>query len=113
MHLYDCKVRLGGDVQNEVRKRSVTAAELMVLRELPGEDAVIAIEQTGGDKRSHAEERQRIYRTYAAIEDNVGGYAEARLATLRALFGPDHLDLPVKLEGDIPTSGRPAAPKRT
>lgn len=115
MHTYNCKVRLGGQVLDEVRKNAVTAAEIMVLRKFHGEDAVLEIKAVGSDNRSHAEERQRLYRNYASVEDNVGGTALARIAAIREMFGPDHTPLPVKLSdvgGEEPEAAAPK-PRRT
>lgn len=46
MKLYECKVRLGGSVADEVRKSAVTAAEISVLQHIHGEDAVLEVRET-------------------------------------------------------------------
>lgn len=97
MQTYDCKVRLGDSVSNEVRKTDVTAAEVMVLRAIHGEGAVSDIVKKKMDKRSHAEERKRLYAIYANPEDNNAETVAKKVAMIRNLFGHDALDLPVKL----------------
>jgi hypothetical protein len=106
MRLYDCKVLLAGSRDNEVRKTDVTAAEIMALRDVHGPDSVIDIEKKGMDKRSHGEERARIYALYADAEalDN-----KAKVDRLNAIFGPSHNPLPVELP-DEPGIDLDAAP---
>ena len=73
LKLYNCKVRLHGDVRDECRKRDVTAGEIRVLQHIHGEDAVLEIIPTGaealsaipsneGGLRDDAEERDRLER---------------------------------------------------
>lgn len=97
MQTYDCKIRLGGAVTNEVRKAGVTAAEIMVLQEIHGADAVSDIVAGKMDKRSHAEERRRLYDTYANPETNNPETVAVKVGLIRGLFGHDALDLPIKL----------------
>jgi hypothetical protein len=97
MRLYDCKVLLAGSRDNEVRMHEVTAAEIMALREIHGPDSVIDIQPGRMDKRSHGDERARIYRTYA---DPEALDTKAKAARLDALFGPAHVPLPVELPAD-------------
>ena len=60
MHLYACKVRLHGSVMNEVPKEDVTACEVMILRLIHGDDAIVALRCTGDVARSDEEERSRL-----------------------------------------------------
>jgi hypothetical protein len=85
--LYSCKIRLGGSVVNEVRKDSVTAAEIVLLQVLHGEDAVSEIIEAGEVTRSDAEERERLV---AALYD-----ADA----VRATFGVAAIPLPKEIAG--------------
>lgn len=65
MKLYDCKVRLHANPQDEVRRRKVTAAEIRVLRQMHGDDAVVEIKETGeATARSVEQERDRLARLY-------------------------------------------------
>ncbi len=99
MRLYSCKVLLAGSRDNEVRKDDITAAEIMALRTIHGDDAVIDIVPGAMDKRSHAEERARLYRLYADPEA-----LDFKLKTerLNAVFGPSHNPLPVELPDSAP-----------
>ena len=64
MKLYSCKVRLHGDVRDEVRKDNVTQAEITVLRRIHGDDAVLEIRSAGATDRNEAEERDRLNQFY-------------------------------------------------
>src|SRR5690242_12341845 len=99
MRLYDCKVRLAGSRENEVRKTDVTAAEIMVLRAFHGVDSVEGITPKEMDRRSHADERKRLFMLYVGAEEsgNLGGHMQSRAQVLMGLFGPSHTPLPVEL----------------
>jgi len=99
MRLYDCKVLLSGSRDNEVRKTDVTAAEVMILKAFHGEDSVLDITPKGMDKRSHGDERKRLFSLYVggAENENLGGFQGERVKVLQALFGPSHNPLPVEL----------------
>ena len=111
MQLYDCKVRLNGSVANEVVKHEITAAEIMVLRALHGEDSVVDIKAGRMDKRSHTEERQRLYGIYANGNTLNAETMGPRMAMLRGMFGHDTADLPVKLPDEY--AAVPEVPTRT
>lgn len=77
MKLYECKVRLGGSVADEVRKPTVTAAEINLLQEIHGEDAVVEVRETShtatndipghprfGKPRTEDDERDRLEAIY-------------------------------------------------
>lgn len=85
MQVYDCKVRLAGELKNEVAKFGCTAAEIMVLRHIHGQDSVVGLRKTVMDKRPHLQERQRL--------DDIYG----RKATT-AIFGVPGAQLPVTLD---------------
>lgn len=53
-------VRLAGDVGNTVPKTNVTVAEIVVLRSVHGDDAVVDIKPTHNCKTPHREERDRL-----------------------------------------------------
>lgn len=103
MQLYNAKVRLSGNVLNEVERNAITAAEVIVLQAVHGADAVVNVKPVKMDKRNHRDERDRLeYR-----------YGKPRI---EQLFGPAHSGskLPVKLDGmkarkaDEPASSKPA-----
>lgn len=106
MRLYSCKVLLGGSRDNEVRKDGVTAAEIMALRLVHGPDSVLDIVPGKMDKRSHGEERARIYQLYA---DPEALDTKAKTEALNALFGPAHNPLPVELPAAEDTDEAPPA----
>lgn len=87
MKLYDCKVRLAGNVINEVRKEKVSAAEVIIMRAIHGDDAVIEIAEVGEDKRSDAEERDRLA---AALYDG---------EVIAKVFGISAIPLPQEVPG--------------
>lgn len=87
MRVYDCVVRLAGELNNEVPKVGVTAAEVYILRSIHGSDAVVRIEPRGMDRRDHKTERDRLAQRYG----------EARLVEL---FGMAHNKLPVELNDE-------------
>lgn len=94
MKLYKCKLRLAGATTNEVEKPDVTAAEIEVLRELHGVDAVVDIRESGENKMTSAEERSRLKRVYANPDSLNTQMAAKRANLLRNLFGHDRLPLP-------------------
>ncbi len=92
MHLYSAKVRLAGNVLNEVRRENLTAAEVAVLRVVHGEDAVLEITKTGEDHSLKSSEvRQRLYDYYGGETEEV---RKSRLAMFRNLLGHDMAPLP-------------------
>ncbi|TWA89580.1 hypothetical protein [Bradyrhizobium stylosanthis] len=94
MKLYSCKLRLAGATTNEIFKGEVTAAEIEVLRELHGIDAVLDIKEAGENSKTSAEERVRLKQLYANPESLNTQMAARRLTLLRNLFGHDRLPLP-------------------
>ena len=100
MQIYSCKVRLSGNVNNEVRKPEVSAAEVLVLRQLHGADAVLEVKRVRMEHAPHAKERDRLNRVYGA-------------KIITQLFGAAHNDLPVRVADLDETDGDEApAPKR-
>lgn len=64
MQLCEVMVRLAGSVQHTVPKQNVTPAEIVILQRIHGTDAVTDIRPTRMDKRSHADEYERLQRIY-------------------------------------------------
>lgn len=60
---------LGGDHGNTIPKWGVTAAEIAVLREIHGDDAVNDVEPVGEIKRSNREERARLVAIYGGAKN--------------------------------------------
>lgn len=72
MQTYSCKVRLAGSVTNEVRKSGVTAADVVVLRLIHGQTAVLEIRPDGDVKLTQEELRDRLMRDYVTHSPEVG-----------------------------------------
>lgn len=67
MLTYSCKVRLGDNLQNEVRKSGVTAPAIVMLRAIHGgEGSVVDIVNDGEIKISDGEVRDDLVREYGA-----------------------------------------------
>ncbi len=64
MDLYSGDVRLKGRLDQVVRKKDLTAAEILVLRAIHGHDGVVNIVQTGKKQRAYADEYQRLCDIY-------------------------------------------------
>jgi len=92
MDFYNCKVRLGGNVLNEVRLSDVPAPEILILKYIHGGDAVVELEKSKGGQIEHEKERARL-------EDKYGLVLAKRELTLNAIFGPPHQDLPIHVNG--------------
>ncbi len=93
MYRYSAKIRISGSVMNEVRRPNMSAAEIMILRQLHGNDAVVDIsESEKADKKAdHGKERERLKRRYL-------GQSERRTKlNFATMFGPEHLPLPERL----------------
>lgn len=108
--LYSCKLRLGGNVQNEIRKIGVTAPEIEVYRILHGSDAVLDIVETGSVKRTDREERDRIESVFASPATAMGDGLERRRRMLADLFGHVRNPLPKHLDEMSDSDVDPATP---
>lgn len=104
MQLYEAKIRLGGSVQNEVRKSELTAPEIVVLRQIHGNDAVLEIKSMGREAldptedhptalRTSKRERERLEMLYAGALKTIES-----IKHLNGIFGVG-LALPDTLEG--------------
>lgn len=92
--LYNCKVRLGGLVLNEVPKSSITAPEIEVYRVIHGSDAVVDIKETGKSaRRSDRDERTRLEQMFAP-STAIGDVATKKMRMLTDLFGHASNPLP-------------------
>ena len=93
MRFYNAKVRLAGSLLHEVYKERLTAPEVMLLRTIHGQDAVVDLkfvdEQNYGPTENEAE-RDRLRLIY----DDVSPGQEVRASKVEALFGPPHRELP-------------------
>ncbi len=118
MQTYNAIVRLGGELHNEVSKNNLTAPEILVLRKVHGQDAVVKIEPSGewedhfGEVNVrddvtgeyHKEEREydddveknRLADTYgsAIVKDEDGGDPRAAIDRMFGEFAPLPAELP-------------------
>lgn len=88
MHIYSAKIKLGGLLTNEIRKSGLTAAEILVLRRIHGDDALSEIIQVGTVNRSDSKERQRLF---GSVGDTTPLYREDQF---REVFQNDFGPLP-------------------
>lgn len=64
MELYKAEVCVGGLITNTVVKEPVTAAEIVILRKIHGDDAVKNIKPLGNKNRPYQKEFDRLLRAY-------------------------------------------------
>lgn len=92
MQVFSGKIRPSGDIGTEVVRSDLTAAEVMILRELHGQDAVVDLEVKRNDNREHNAEYERLVRKYSRSPDG--------RKALGSLFGsPQNPNLPSTLKG--------------
>lgn len=103
MQIFNCKVRLNGNVLHEVPRLEVSAAEVILLQHIHGNDAVVGLKHINDDQRTNSFERNRL----AEI------YGEKRV---KEVFGLSSLPLPAELSGfdgeDEEPEAEPARPRR-
>ncbi len=97
MKLYSAKVRLYGEVKDEVQMADITAAEVRVLRSIHGDDAVVDVQEAGNADRNEAQERHRLE----------GIYGEK---TVASLFGAPIAQIGTELTADTPDAPVPELP---
>ena len=98
MDYFNCKVRLGGSLHNEVRKTAISAPEVIVLRHIHGGESVFDFEPVDL-KRSEVLTQEEIR------ENMCREYGDDRIA---ALFGESYMPLPETAPGTIPRAVRAA-----
>lgn len=106
MDYYNGKIRLSGSLLNEVQRERLTAPEVLLLRRIHGEDAVLNLEKVDSQSVNHQAERQRLYLEYPAAIN-----ADAKRHYVEELFGPNHNDLPTSVPGVAISPQKPG--KRT
>ena len=91
MRLYDCHVRLGGITSSEVPKHDITAAEILILRHLHGDDGVVRIVSKAEIAINQFELRDQLRYKYEVSEHQVG--------LIVKVLGLDHMNnLPDELD---------------
>ncbi len=108
MRFYSAKLRLAGSPLHEVLKENLSAPEVLVLRHVHGEDAVLDLKQTDDRPVSNQAERQRLEQEYPPTTDENG---EVR-HILPALFGALYAPLPTSLPDVTEIAEPPAAEAR-
>ena len=95
MKYYNCRVRLNGDLHNETPRMNATAAEVVVLREIHGADAIVALEEVKF-KKSEAPVRKDV----DGNEISEREYLDRRYkpAAVVAAIGHKNADLPKEVE---------------
>lgn len=87
MQIYDCQVRHAGNMLHTIPKYNVTAPEVLILRNIHGEDAVVDIKPRKNDRRPHLAEIERLK-------------AEYGIKAFSEVFGTGYIEkLPQKLAG--------------
>lgn len=69
MNLYSARVRLAGNLLNEVNKEDLTPGDIIILLRDHGDDAVVNVKHTGLVERESHEEYDRLATVYG--EDKV------------------------------------------
>lgn len=64
MDLHTATVRLAGGLRMQLPKENLTAAEIVVLKHLHGQDGVVDVSRTRETKRQHRVEVERLRSTY-------------------------------------------------
>jgi hypothetical protein len=64
MKLYSCLVRHSGNPDHSIPKQNVTAKEILLLKHMHGDDAVLNVAETGETERTDEHELFRLARTY-------------------------------------------------
>ena len=71
MKYYNCRVRVGGNLNNEVPKSKISAAEVTVLREIHGFDAVVDLKEVSVSKKEQRSDKdERLYLARELVEED-------------------------------------------
>lgn len=99
MQLSNATVRIAGSVLHTVPKRDLTPAEIVVLRSIHGDDAVVNIRPTKNDRnRGHAAEFDRLAGLYDRSSSLQATPGEEQASLLARLFPGAMKKLPTTLE---------------
>jgi hypothetical protein len=96
MQLCNCEIRLNDSAGHTVPKANVTPAEILVLRAIHGDSAVVNITPTKMDKRGNTEEWDRLQMEYGRSPDGLMDAGNGALLT--QLFPGAMPKLPVTLK---------------
>ncbi len=95
MYKYNVKLRLGGLVTNEVIKKKIPPAEVILLRAIHGQDAVIIDDEVGKEAADDLKVREDLAHRYRL--DRIS--KNRTKVSLFNLFGHPHVPLPQRLPG--------------
>lgn len=101
MQVFNAIVRLQDNLNNEVSKRGLTVPEILVLRRIHGEGAVVQLKHVGGTVVDGAAERLRLEEIYG---DGLASLSEDRKTSIEKMFGSEYSTLPEELKdykGDL------------
>jgi hypothetical protein len=104
---YYCVVRVGGSLYNEVEKHGITAAEIIMLQSIHGEDAVRHIKEIGESDENDMSIRDRMANFYGTGHVETG---RSGADLVRQFFGPKSMPLPKEVEGAEAASKETMAP---
>lgn len=96
MQLCECEVRLNDSAGHTSMKSNVTPAEILILRAIHGDSAVVNIRPTKMDRRPWAQEWDRLQMLYGRAGDGLMDSGNGRL--LESLFPGAQKNLPVALK---------------
>lgn len=96
MQISSATIRLGGSMNNTVRKSDLTPAEIVVLQALHGQDAIIDVIHERDQRRSHNEEYERLAFIYSP-NSNVSTPDGERTDIMQKLFPGAIKKLPTTL----------------
>lgn len=71
MKLYDCRVRLGGNLLHDVPKVKISGKEIHLLKSIHGDDAIVGVSEKDDVQRDERDELFRLARIYGKkrVED--------------------------------------------
>jgi len=96
MYRYTGILRLDGNVYNEIIKEKMSAAEVMILRKLHGDDAFRELTELSTDCSDYDEERAKLMRIYVA-DGRLESRTKFNEVNFITMFGPAHMQLPERL----------------
>lgn len=101
MHVFNAKVRLAGELNNEVYKRGLTVPEILVMEKLHGKGSVVILEHAGSlSDYDDDEERERLTELY---DGGLQALHEDEKTSIKKMFS-EYGPLPLKLktfDGDL------------
>lgn len=104
MDYYNLKLRLHGDVRHEVLKKDMSAPEVIVLKAVHGDDAIVNLEYSKTKAVDDTAERERLHLRYGGALNKL----EPK-TNIQHMFGGDHMPLVETLKGVAKSAKKAAA----